>query len=53
MADASTDPKPDAVANSEPATTETEPATNPDNGDASKEEAAPDAVCMVSPSGLC
>jgi len=43
MADASIDPKPDAVASSEPklATTETELATNPAHGDATKEETAP------------
>ena len=50
MADASTDPKPDPVASSEPklAVTETELATNPLHGD-SKEGAAPAAVCKSPP----
>lgn len=54
MADTSIDPKPDAVASSEPelAATETEPATNPVHGETAKEEAAPGAVCVVFPSEL-
>ena len=47
MADA---PKPDEVASSEPklAPTETELAPNPAQGDATKDEAAPAAVCTLS-----